>query len=117
MAHDVIGLRRVGAPKGYMSLAAAEAAGVKIPERDRAYSVGPLRRGVVYWNGYWGTVNTVHDVFVRVLPVRDGRGRFMGRLACGFLVAEQNDSDAQVRVHSTAWEYGRGNEPLFTIGE
>ncbi|MFE0472594.1 hypothetical protein ACFW2V_13365 [Streptomyces sp. NPDC058947] len=117
MVHNVVSLRNVKAPEGYMSLAAAETAGVRIPKRDQVYSVGPLRRGVVYRSGYWGTVNTVHDVFVRVQAMRDKRGRFAGRVACGFLVAEENDSDTRVRVHSTAWAYGRGNAPLFTIGE
>lgn len=117
MRHDVVNLRELKAPEGYMSLGEAERRGVIIAPDDRAYSVGPLRRGVVYWCAYWQTVNTVHDVFVRVVPRRDARGRFAGREGRGFLVAEQNGRDVRVRVHSTAWAYGSGNRALFTIGD
>lgn len=116
MAHEIVALRTLTPPRGYMTLETAEAAGVRIPAHDRAYCIGPLRRGVIYWCAYWRTVNTVHDVFVRVRPVRDKRGRFAGQEVCGFLVAEENNGDTRVRVHSTAWKYGRGNAALLTIG-
>jgi len=119
MRHDIVGLREVSLPAGsagegmeWMTLAQAQAARVRLD--GLSHSVGPLRRGVVYKSGYWGHVSTVHEVFVRVAAHRV-RGRFAGRRACGYEVVEQNAGDLRPRRHCTAWEYGRGNQALFTI--
>lgn len=36
-----------------------------------ADSIGPRRAGTVYLNGYWGTVDTVTRVMVKVYQIRD----------------------------------------------
>lgn len=84
-------LRTVGPPagEGWMRLADAEAAGV-----DLGYvldSIGPRRRGVVYFCAYWQMTNIVHDAFVKVADMRE-RGRAFRR-AVSWQVAEENSDD------------------------
>lgn len=71
-----------------------------------ADSIGPRRAGLVYLNHYWGTVNTVTGVMVRVERVRDKRGRFV-RAVCGWNVTEYAPDDVRDRTHMTSWQYGR----------
>lgn len=122
-----MGLREVAAPGGsdrtrygreWLTLTDAVAAGIDVTHvRD---AVGPRVRGMVYLGGYWGTVSTVHDVFVCIAPaVRDpDTGRFTRRRAVWWEVAEESAADhGRIRRHCTSWEYDRRNEPLFMIPE
>ena len=86
---------------GWISLDQAREEGIDLTYV--ADSIGPRERGVAYLNGYWGDVNTVHGVFVRV-----GEGR-----ADSWSVAEESASDGgRVRWHCTSWGSDRGNRVL-----
>lgn len=93
--------------------------GLRIPRHVKR-AIGPRRRGVVYRSGYWGTLNTVHQVFLEVGDITH-RGRTV-RAAVWYQIVEQHDEDVTVlrrlRRHCTSWSddgIGRRDEALFTI--
>lgn len=99
----------------WMRLADAEAAGADM--NGYGNDIGPRRRGVIYYGAYWGDTNIVHDVFVCVMRVRDGRGRFAGLRIVSYQVAEESakgPSAGRVRRHMTSWAYDRRNRVLST---
>lgn len=95
----------------WLTLEAARAVGV-----DLSYvadGIGPRVRGMVYRGGYLDTVNTVHDVFIEVMPPVPGSGR--APRAVYWEVAEQSGDDVRVRRHCTSWTYERRNRVLFML--
>jgi hypothetical protein len=120
MRHDVTELREVGAPRDagdgavWMTLGVAREHGVFLG--DVAGDIGPRERGVVYLSGYWRTVNTVHEVFVKVRPRERNREtrRMLPLRAVWWTVSEQSAGDVRERRHCTSWTYAP-NRPLFTI--
>lgn len=120
MRHQVISLRSVPEVTGseWMTLASARAEGVDLSWV--ADGIGPRERGTVYYGAYWGTVNTVHQVFVKVVAVgRDSvTGQPRPRRATYWEIVEQSQRDnGRTRRHCTSWEYDRRNQPLFMISE
>jgi hypothetical protein len=117
MRHDVVKLRDlVTRDSEWMTLDAARAAGIKLDHVTPG--IGPRVRGMVYLGAYWGSVNTVHEVFVKVVPPgRDPEtGRFTPRRAVWWEVAEESANDhGRVRRHCTSWEYDKRNQPLFML--
>lgn len=118
-AANAIPLRSVSAPSGgtWMPLEQAVRECVNLDYvRD---GIGPMARGIVYRSGYWGAVNTIHNVFVDVLPAgRDGGGNYLPRRAVGWEVAEQDATDnGRVRRHLTSWWYDDGNRVLHLLTE
>lgn len=86
------GMRQV-----WMSLADAETAGI-----DLSYvlaAIGPRRPGTLYYGAYWGDMNQVVDVRVRVT----------GDVATWWEVSEYTVGQSRIRSHCTSWEYDRGN--------
>lgn len=68
-----------------------------------ADSIGPLRKGTVYRDHYWGTVNTVTRVMVCVEYERESR------VVRRWEVTEYSGWDSvRDRTHVTSWEYGAG---------
>lgn len=126
MRHQVVELRDVrtgvrgnpAAGESWMRLADARTARVSLDYVTDG--IGPRERGMVYRGGYCNTVNTVHDVFVLVVPPdRDPEtGRFRPARAIWWEVAEESHDDhGRVRRHCTSWAYDRRqNQPLFMIG-
>lgn len=101
----------------WLTWAEARKQGLRIPRYIKR-AIGPRRRGVVYRSGYWGTLNTVHQVFLEVGDVTH-RGRTV-RAAVWYQVVEQSHDDVgwRVRRHCTSWSadgIGRRDEALFTI--
>lgn len=127
LVHEVVPLREVAAPRpphpshaghAWMRLGDALAQGV-----DLSYvreDIGPRERGTVYLGGYLRTVNTVHEVFVCVVPEGPDPGdpgRALPRRAVCWGVCEESADDyGHPRWHMTSWRYDRRNQPLFTIG-
>lgn len=91
--------------------------GLRIPRHIKR-AIGPRRRGVVYRSGYWGTLNTVHQVFLEVGDITH-RGRTV-KAAVWYQIVEQSHDDVgwRIRRHCTSWSadgIGRKDEALFTI--
>lgn len=101
----------------WMTWGEARRNGVRIPRHIKR-AVGPRRRGVVYRSGYWGTLNTVHQVFLEVGEVTH-RGRTV-KSAVWYRIVEQSIDDVpwRIRRHCTSWNWsgpGSRDEALFTI--
>ncbi|AXH66480.1 hypothetical protein SEA_SATIS_331 [Streptomyces phage Satis] len=109
MRHTVVPVREfVPAGAEWLSLADARERG--IPLDWVAGSIGPRERGMVYRSGYWNTVNTVHDVFVKVGTV-DGAERAVW----WSVVEESADDRGRARTHCTSWEYDTRNQVLASL--
>lgn len=75
--------------------------------------IGPRRVGTVYRCGYWGTVDTVVGVHVKIDRVFiDDEGTRAIR-AASFQISEYNSDDTRIRRHCTGWHYDRRNEVLI----
>lgn len=115
-ADKVPGIRKGPNGKTWVSWALARKMGVRIPRHIKR-AVGPRRRGVVYRSGYWGTLNTVHQVYLEVGYITQ-RGRAVRQAVWYEIVEQSHDDGARVRRHCTSWSgdgYGRKDEALFTI--
>ena len=112
MRYEIIALRdvKMNGPE-WITLAEARERG--IPLDWVADGIGPRERGMVYRSGYWGTVNTVHDVFVKIAPEdRDPRKFY----AVWWSVAEESaDDHGRIRSHCTSWAYDVRNQPLAVL--
>lgn len=116
---------QIGRPTGlngkvWLTWGEARRQKVRIPRHIKR-AIGPRRRGVVYRSGYWGTLATVHQVFLEVGDITH-RGRTV-KAAVWFQVVEQDNHDVtevagRIRRHCTSWsddDIGRKDEALFTI--
>ncbi|MFD5451604.1 MULTISPECIES: hypothetical protein [Streptomyces] len=90
-------------PAVWLTLDEADWQGLRIPAWVWA-AIGPRRVGTVYRSGYWGTVNTVTAVRVKVGRIRLRGGR-MVPAAVSYEITEYDGDDVRDRSHMTAWHY------------
>lgn len=82
-----------------------------LPMGHTLAGIGPRRPGMIYRSGYWGDVNTVLAVHVKVddVPLRSMR---TGKAAVHWEVTERTEGEKRIRRHCTSWEYDARNAIL-----
>lgn len=94
----------------WITLEQAEEEGLRLAYVRAA--IGPRRTGTLYYGAYWGDVNNVIAVHVKVGTVRNRHGR-MVRAAVHWQITERSVGETRVRRHCTSWDYDRRNYVLY----